>query len=279
MRSEFIQAVLEGTIKVADVDPSLQWGLVGGAAGGISSAIKSVATGDDLPTGLRDAALMGLLGAGTGAGISAGTRLLGYKPTPPKKLLDQGSKGLDPSVASAAGVGALGAGGLLGLSEARNAHFRNKSIGEFMYSGSPDTAGFPASVKGQGKNHAGAVIANFLAAHRKAVPNGPDKDLPGFLNKLLGRTEHSTKGTAALLAHIKALSAKGKNQEVGYLEALRKELTEGDKVLGAATTKKRMYVDPLLKAVRSPKGFLTAAGGLGLAHLGVSNLVHNLRKD
>lgn len=209
---------------------------------------------------------------------------MGYKPSSPAKLMAPADKNPSPSVGAAAGVGVLGASGLTGLSEARNAHFRNKSIGEFMWGGDHDTVGIAKTPGAGGKgpktvNPAATHIMDFLRDHRANMPAGADKDLPGFFNKLVGRTEHGTKGIASLRKAIAGSAASGRPEKALALEKLLKELLEGDKALGAATTKSRMYVDPLLKAVRSPRGFLAAAGGLGLAHLGVSNLVHNARKD
>lgn len=295
MQHEFITAVLDGTLKVADVDPSLQWGLLGGAVGGLGSAIKSVASGEDTEAGLRHAALMGLLGAGVGAGVSGGARLLGAGNTSPGDALLGSSKKNMPSVAGSAGVGAMGALGLGGLSEARQQHFRNKAIGDMMYAGGAKTLledaggkdGKDGKKKKKGPKKPGAEqkdIEEFLKKFRasKAVRAGrkaaPNQELPGFVDRLLGRTNYSTEGLKAIRESIAKHEGAGKSQKALHLRGALKELLQGEKVMKFAPAE-RTYVDPALRALRSPKGLLTAGAGIGLAHLGISNLIHRLKKD
>jgi hypothetical protein len=105
----------------------------------------------------------------------------------------------------------------------------------------------------------------------------PHRDLPGFLDRLLGKTEHGEKGLETLRRNISTMEASG-NPKATVLRGVLKDLLQGDKVMKLAPAE-RAYVDPLLRSVRSPKGLLAAAAGLGLAHLGVSNLRHKMRKD
>ena len=300
MQTEFITAVLEGTIKVADVDPSLQWGLVGGAAGGLGSAIKSIAAGEDLQTGLRRAALMGLLGAGVGGGISAGTRLLGYKGQTPGKLLEDRSNNPTPSVAGSVGVGLAGAAGLGGIAETRPHHFANKALGEVFWRGDTKknlsdildgkheheiTLPQAAGVRGKPQKMKVLTpeaqdIADVLKKHHAATGavGGPG-ELPGFFNKLLGRTTHGTEGMTLLKKEIADAHGAGNTTRAAHLTELLKKLSLGSPTLQKFAPAERAYVDPFLRGVKSPKGLLAAAAALGLTHLGVSNLVHNLKKD
>lgn len=294
-REELLENLVAGTVKVADVDPSLQWGMVGAGVGAGGSMLRSIASGESLRETLRRAAVTGALGAAAGTGISAGTRLLGYKSVTPKETLHP-AKRYEPTAAGAIGLGAAGAGGLGALSEIRQEHLRNRSVGDFFFGGDSAHVGKkpPAKAKGspgfddidvapapQGEAD---TVDNFLSQFRggsKAVAGKAHEPLPGAMNKLLGRTNYGTSGMSALRSNISRLEKAGDPEGAAkaiHLKALLERLRRGPEVLEAFPQAERYAVDPLLKATnfKNPKGLLAAAAALGLGHLAAGTVAANM---
>jgi len=110
----WIAAVAEGHIKQADIDPIVQWGLLGGGAGAGASLLRTaLGGGDDDTEGswLARALKAGLLGAGVGAGITGGARLFGAQPKDVAETLKpKEDVPVSPSVGLGVGGAAVGAG-------------------------------------------------------------------------------------------------------------------------------------------------------------------------
>lgn len=124
--STLIEGALLGTIKKADLDPMLVWGLLGGAAG-LGSSLYRTAAGDTPAQGAGSRALMaGLTGAGLGAATAGGLQALGVNPKLPKLITDK--KDRPAPISSSLGVGALGAGALAGAGALDRARARNRTL-------------------------------------------------------------------------------------------------------------------------------------------------------
>lgn len=271
MNAEFISAVLDGTLKVADVDPSLQWGALGGGVGAAGSLLKSIANRDSLGTTVGQAALMGLLGAGLGTGVSAGTRLLGYKPTTPGVALASPKKD-KPSMLASAGVGLAGAAGLGGLAEMRQLHHQNKALGDFFFGGNAkklDLKGLPA-----------AKTNRLLRELHQGMSEKGLQDAPGFMDKLLGKTNFGEAGMGKLQSRIQVLGKSGGRVNAQHAQGLKMLLSKlnSPELIEKFPGIRRRYVDTILSKLHgNPKGILAAAAVLGLGHLGASSLAHHLK--
>ncbi len=124
---QFIEGILSGAIKVAEVDPSLQWGMLGAGVGGAGGLVKSLASGKSLKDVLKSTLGGAALWGGVGLSGAAGASILGAKPPQVAGVLTP-KKEYKGDFSSSAGMGLVGAGGLMAGAHAEESRDRNEAI-------------------------------------------------------------------------------------------------------------------------------------------------------
>lgn len=252
-----IEAALAGHIKKADLDPMILFGLLGGAAGAGTSAVKTM-TGDQ-PTegaGLR-ALRAGLMGAGLGAAGAGGLKMMGVNPTLPKLVEAKKEKG-SPASASV-GVGLLGAGAVGGAGALDRARARNRTMSanaDVLQAGRALDLTDPAN----------EAAAKELADLKKQLGGAPEQMLPAeggvrkaldpkLMDRLKGFNRHGLNLNAALAQQLAEANQQGQAAKALKLEKLIKALrTKGNQARPGWTGR------------MGGKGILAAGAGAGLLH-------------
>lgn len=294
--AQLIEGALSGAIKVADIDPSLQWGALGAGIGGAGGLVKSLASGGSLKDILKQTLGGAALGGGVGLSGAAGAKILGAQPPKLTGILEP-KKEYKGDFGSAAGTGILGAGGLLagaGIEEKRDRHDVLKKFlagggtGADLYEEgeaslkhnddlvkhlkdqvakgeiSPDQMDDLLKSSNKDVAHADLLLRD-IKAKMKAAPGAPDT----FMDKLTGRSDTIRK----FLAQLEAEKASTTPLRQTVAQRLSDELLGAG---GALSKSKRFKPSPrataFLKKFKNPKNLALAAGGIGLGTYGLTGL-------
>lgn len=295
---QLIDGVLSGAIKVADVDPALQWGMLGAGVGGAGGLIKSLASGKSLKDVLKSTLGGAALGGGVGLSGAAGAQILGAKPPQVSGVLKP-TKEYKGDFSSSAGLGLAGAGGLLAGAHVEDRRDRGEALRKFIEGGGTakdlfggkEEAAFEAHpdliahLKQQGlskddiesllksRNVDIATGDDLLQAARGGAAGAPSK--PGtFGEALKGESPLTQKFTSTLERLVN--TAKAPEHRVMAQRIL-------DKIRGPKSVlqeSERFAASPrftqFLKAFKKPKNLAMAAGGIGLGTYGLSGLGEKL---
>lgn len=289
-----VDGILNGAIKVADVDPTLQWGMLGAGVGGAGGLVKSLASGKSLKDVLKSTLGGAALGGGVGLSGAAGASILGARPPQVAGVLKP-KKEYKGDASSSAGLGLMGAGGLLAGAHLEEQRDRGEALRKFIEGGGTakdlfgcaEEAAFEANpellaqLKGQGLDK--DQIEGLLRSRNADIATGDQ-----ILQSARGHTTGSPgkprtfgealKGQSPLTkdftTHLQTIAAKGKAPEHRVMAQRILDKIKGPE--SVLVKSERFKASPratqFLKAFKSPKNLALAAGGIGLGTYGLSGL-------
>lgn len=298
---QLIDGVLSGAIKVADVDPALQWGMLGAGVGGAGGLVKSLASGKSLKEVLKSTLGGAALGGGVGLSGAAGAQILGAKPPQVSGVLKP-TKEYKGDFSSSAGLGLAGAGGLLAGAHAEDRRDRGEALRKFIGGGGTakdlfggkEEAAFEAhpdliaELKSQGKSK--EEIADLLKSKNVDIAMGDE--LIDNARRMAGPYSAKPKDFSSALTgespRIKAFISRLENIARDHNLSTHRVMAERilDKIRGPKSVlqeSERFAASPrftqFLKNFKGPKGvrnLAMAAGGIGLGTYGLSGLGEKL---
>lgn len=309
--AQLIEGVLNGTIKVADIDPSLQWGALGAGVGGAGGLVKSLASGDDLKKVLMSTLGGAALGGGVGLSGAVGAQILGAKPPQVSGLLKP-KKEYRGDFGSATGTGLIGAGGLMagGMAEGKrdiNETLRNL-IGQADLKGQDLFEGQDARSLSPNKKLDDLLKNKLKAPVPHPKPGGPttrsltadeikaylsaDDPHQQRLTDLLDEARVAAKPPAAgappdvgkgllgksdmvdkFLAHLQGVAEKDSARSGAAKQLLRKLMSpELQKVDRLKPTPRATEFLKKFTGAKGVKNLALAAGGIGLGTYGLTGL-------
>lgn len=306
---QFIEGVLSGAIKIAEVDPTLQWGMLGAGVGGAGGLVKSLSSGKSLKDVLKSTLGGAALGGGVGLSGAAGASILGAKPPQVAGVLKP-KKEYKGDFSSSAGMGLMGAGGLLAGAQAEESRDRNEAIrkviqdphlrgGELLGKGEPAAPGhskelveFLKGLKTRGsegelkpmleeerlsKLLSGADpqqgLADELFSGARSASGASKLTTPDVAQGLSGKSEMVTK----FLEHLKGVARTDPTKKNVAEQILAKLHSPELQQMERFAPPKRFT--QVLKNFKGPKGvrnLALAAGGIGLGTYGLSGLGERL---
>jgi hypothetical protein len=211
-----LEAALLGHIKKADLDPMILFGLLGGAAGAGTSALKTM-TGEQPQQGAGVRALRaGVLGAGLGAAGAGGLKMMGVNPKLPKIIDTKKDKNVPAS--ASVGVGLLGAGALGAAGKVDRSRAANRTL-----SANADVLqGVGPGPVSEATTRAEQLRKELPGA--SALPLRVQTGKPGLLRQVMGMNEHGHNLEKTLLEHLQAQRGAGNAAKTLELERLLKSL-------------------------------------------------------
>jgi len=308
--AQLIEGILNGSTKVAEIDPSLQWGALGAGVGGAGGLIKALASGKDPKEIIKSTLGGAALGGGVGLSGAAGAKILGANPPKVTGLLEP-KKEYRGDFSSAAGTGLIGAGGLLAGASAEEARDRNEAIrkliqdphlkGEELFAAGEVKSLTPNAklnallkslkVKDQAtgalrslkpeelakyleSDDATHASLSSLMAEAKVHATGGKGGIPGSTKDVgKGLTGHSEM-VSKFIEHLKGVAASDENRK-GVAESLLRKL-HSPELQAMERFKPAARFTQILKKFKSPKNLALAAGGIGLGTYGLTGLGEKL---
>lgn len=285
MKHLFIERLLTKRVKVAEIDPTLQWGIAGAGIGAGGALFKSLidAAASDAPMqqqardAIRSALIASAFGAGAGLATSAGIRGMGYDVKTPGQLASDLDNVPLTSFPASVGVGAAGALGLYGLGHYADVYHKNQALNRLIQQ-APDLATvsseWPRSINldaVQNLLRRAQRFGDLLVVRR----GGADKVPLSVWERLIGRDVYRR---ALDLVTQRRIDALLKNKDVAAAENLRRMVD--DFILAAKNDPRVLQsfgpqpssIGKWLSRAKEGKGLLAAGLGLGGAHYALTNL-------
>jgi hypothetical protein len=293
-----IEGILNGTIKVAEIDPTLQWGALGAGIGGAGGLVKSLASGDDPKKVLMNALGGAALGGGVGLTGATGARILGAKPPAVSGVLKP-KREYRGDFGSAAGTGLIGAGGLLAgahAEEKRDLHetirklIQDKTKGGDLLKAKGEATSLEASddlmndLRRLVKTPRGANVRKYTEDQIKELLRAKDvTEMDKFLEAARQHADPTGSvkadrgvglaGSSPMVEKFKAFleKSRGDAKTRNVAELLLNKLHSGE-IGKLEQFRAPSRATSFLKNFKNPKNLLLAAGGIGLGTYGLTGL-------